>query len=241
MNINFCAKSAGFFRAGGMLEVYNSKSGVSVFLNIAKSWHLVQAPIHPAGSMQNLWLFLCCTSYQLNWRTKWRSILHLVASQVAQKDMPTVFHRVQSLKIAIVTYPPEKVPPLSILTFFFSTNNNIFFSNKNQVAQSVVKNSNLKLCFLRHSFQFQMRLHSKTARLTPRDVHRAPQPSQPSGETAGWSPATFLPGRPVFFEKQKGATETEETTSTKIGHFVAKTKVGFWNFDPKDWYVSPLL
>lgn len=103
---------------------------------------------------------------------------------------------------------------------FFSTNNNIFFSNKNQVAQSVVKNSNLKLCFLRHSFQFQMRLHSKTARLTPRDVHRAPQPSQPSGETAGWSPATFLPGRPVFFENQKGATETEETTTTKIGQIL---------------------
>ena len=94
------------------------------------------------------------------------------------------------------------------------------FSNKNQVAQSVVKNSNLKLCFLRHSFQFQMRLHSKTARLTQRDVHRAPQPSQPSGETAGWSPATFLPGRPVFFENQKGATETEETTTTKIGQIL---------------------
>lgn len=120
-----------------------------------------------------------------------------------RKDMPTVFHRVQSLKIAIVTYPPEKVPPLSILTFFFSTNNNIFFSNKNQVAQSVVKNSNLKLCLLRHSFQFQMRLHSKTARgQHPRDVHRAPQPSQPSGETAGIA-GNLSAGPACFFLRSK--------------------------------------
>ena len=158
-----------------------------------------------------------------------------------RKDMPTVFHRVQSLKIAIVTYPPEKVPPLSILTFFFSTNSHLF-SNKNQVAQSVVKNSNLKLCFLRHSFQFQMRLHSKTARgQHPRDV-QAPQPSQPSGETAGWSPATFLPGRPGFFWEAKRINRNRRNDSkTNRSNFVAKTKVGFWNFDPKDWYVSPLL
>ena len=102
-----------------------------------------------------------------------------------------------------------------------------------QGAQSVVKNWNLKLCFLRHSFLFQVRLHSKMALLHPRDVHRAPQPSRPSGET-GPVAGNLFAGRPCFFfENQKGATETEETTP-KNRSFCCKNQGCFETLDPKD-------
>ena len=106
-----------------------------------------------------------------------------------------------------------------------------------QGAQSVVKNSNLKLCFLRHSFLLQVRLHSKMALLHPRDVHRAPQPSRPSGETG--RPVAGAGGRQpfcraaFFFENQKGATETEEKTQ-KNRSFCCKNQGCFETLDPKD-------
>ena len=218
MNINCCSKSAGFW-GRGMLEVYNSKSGVLCSGTLRKADILCKPPYTQQVVCKTYGcscaVLVISSTEEPNEGQFYTLSLHKLPKRHAHRFPPGAIikdrNRHLSTRKSSTTFNPHR---------FFSTNNNIFFSNKNQVAQSVVKNSNLKLCFLRHSFQFQMRLHSKTARLTPRDVHRAPQPSQPSGETAGWSPATFLPGRPVFFENQKGATETEETTTTKIGQIL---------------------